>query len=161
VRIQLTAIAVAFLVVPLLAQESRPAAPSNAARLAEAARANDFTTFDTLYRAAPVPAYQTLHELWTYSVTDPAGAFYGADRYNQLVAAYPGLAAAIADHRIVDARGNVFYPSAETRAFLLAQADKGNAGARSSAGAASKRVPPPVAPKTTTPPPPRKAFKKA
>lgn len=92
--------------------------------LLEAARRNDFVSFDALYtaartRGADVSQYATLHELWTYSVTDPIGAFYGRDLYEKLSRAYPGYAAYIADFRIVDDRGNVFYPTSETRKFLL------------------------------------------
>jgi len=98
--------------------------------LAEAARANDFISFDALYREArqrgePVAAYETLHELWVYSVTDPVGAFYGTDIYEKLARAYPGYAQFIEDHSIVDSHGNVFYPTAETREFVLARALEG------------------------------------
>jgi hypothetical protein len=92
--------------------------------LIEAARHNDYVTFDALYTAAKkrgedVSQFATLHDLWTYSVTDPIGAFYGRDLYERLNRAYPGYAAYIADYRIVDNRGNAFYPTSETRAFLL------------------------------------------
>jgi hypothetical protein len=92
--------------------------------LVEAARHNDYVTFDALYTAAKkrgedVSQFATLHDLWTYSVTDPIGAFYGRDLYERLNRAYPGYAAYIADYRIVDNRGNAFYPTSETRAFLL------------------------------------------
>lgn len=92
--------------------------------LLEAARANDYVTFDALYRDAKARgeatgAYDTLYELWTYAVTDPIGAFYGRDLYERLARAYPGYARFIDDYRIVDDRGAVFYPTSETRAFLL------------------------------------------
>ena len=103
--VRLAAIVVA-LVLPLSAQEaprqSRPSSPSSAALLARAAHANDFAAFDTQYRATPVPAFRALHELWTYSVTEPGGAFYGVDMYQRFTRAYPAFAAAIGPHRIVD-----------------------------------------------------------
>jgi hypothetical protein len=101
--------------------------------LEAAARANDFVTFDQLYRDAvrrgdsAVAAYAPLHELWTYGITDPIGAFYGADLYERLARAYPGYASFIAEYRIVDNNGNVFYPTSETRAFLLDRALEGRA----------------------------------
>lgn len=92
--------------------------------LLDAARANDFVSFDALYAAArsrgeDVSRFATLHELWTYSVTDPIGAFYGRELYDRLARAYPGYEAYIADYRIIDSRGNAFYPTSETRAFLI------------------------------------------
>ena len=98
--------------------------------LSEAARNNDFVTFDALFRAAkergePVAAYETLHELWVYSVSDPIGAFYGAETRDRLARAYPGYAAFIEDLRVVDDRGNAYYPTSETRAFLLSRANDG------------------------------------
>lgn len=93
--------------------------------LEDAARANDYATFHSLYEQAPSPAYAPLHELWTYSVNDPIGAFYGPEMYERFAAVYPGFAAYIDDHKIVDDRGNVFYPTSETRAFLLARAVEG------------------------------------
>jgi hypothetical protein len=94
------------------------------ATLLDAARRNDYLGFDALYTAAKrsgedVSPYATLHELWTWSVSDPIGAFYGRDLYERLNRAYPGYAAYIADFRIVDDRGNVFYPTSETRKFLM------------------------------------------
>jgi hypothetical protein len=100
--------------------------------LADAARANDYATFDALYRDAEqrgrsVSAFTALHELWTFSMTDPVGAFYGAATYARLARAYPGYARYIEEHRIVDRNGNVFYPTSETRQFLLARAIEGHA----------------------------------
>ena len=89
--------------------------------LESAARANDFPTFDALYRASPDPAFRALHELWTYSMTDRVGAFYGAETYEKLKREHPRYAEFIAPHKIVDGNGEVFYPSSETRAFLLEQ----------------------------------------
>jgi hypothetical protein len=98
--------------------------------LAEAARNNDFVTFDALYTATersglPVAAFAPLHELWSWSMSDPIGAFYGRDLHNRLARAYPGFAAYIAPYLIVDSNGNAFWPTSETRAFLLEQAMSG------------------------------------
>jgi hypothetical protein len=98
--------------------------------LADAARANDFPTFDALFREAnrrgeQLGAYATLHELWSASINDPVGAFYGPELYQRLSRAYPGYAKFIDDYRIIDDRGNAFYPASETRAFLLARAVEG------------------------------------
>jgi hypothetical protein len=100
--------------------------------LEEAARANDYITFDALYRNAvqrgdSMAAFAPLHEIWTYGITDPIGAFYGPDIYERLVRAYPAFASYIAEYRIVDSNGNVFYPTSETRTFLLDRALEGRA----------------------------------
>jgi hypothetical protein len=121
--------------------------------LVDAVRANDYAAFDTLYRDAvrrgePVGAFAALHDLWTYSVTDPIGAFYGPDLYARLARAYPGYARYIHEYRIVDSNGNVFYPTSETRAFLLDRALEGRAGrvqvAQQSATQASSPAAPPA-----------------
>jgi hypothetical protein len=118
--------------VMLIATAVEPIRDFRGPTLAEAARANDFISFDALYREArqrgeSVVAFETLHELWVYSVTNPIGAFYGADMYEKLARAYPGYAQFIADYSIVDNNGNVFYPTAETREFVLARAIEGRA----------------------------------
>jgi hypothetical protein len=100
--------------------------------LAEAARNNDFVTFDALYRDArrrgeAVAAFETLHELWVYAVTDPIGAFYGVEMYERFARAYPGYSSYIDDMRILDDRGTAYYPTSETRAFLLDRALEGRA----------------------------------
>jgi hypothetical protein len=100
--------------------------------IVDAARANDYAAFDTLYRDAAqrgelVGAFAALHELWTFSMTDPVGAFYGAETYQRLTRAYPGFARYIEEYRIVDANGNAFYPTSETRTFLLDRALEGRA----------------------------------
>lgn len=100
--------------------------------LLDAARANDYITFDALYREAKLRgeslgALETLHELWTYSVTDPIGAFYGAEIHDRLARTYSGFADYIAAFRIVDDHGAVFYPTSETRAFLIDRVVAGNA----------------------------------
>jgi hypothetical protein len=91
----------------------------------EAARNNDYATFHALYEQTRNPAYAPLHELWTYSVNDPIGAFYGPEMYERFASLYPGLAAYIDEYKIVDDHGNVFYPTSETRTFLLARAVEG------------------------------------
>ena len=47
--------------------------------------------------------------------------------HSRFARAYPGFADYIAAYRIVDRNGNVFYPTAETRAFLIRQASGGKA----------------------------------
>ena len=103
----------------LVALAIEPEVDVSAPTLESAARANDFPTFDALYRAEPDPAFRALHELWTYSMTDPVGAFYGAEMYQRFSREAPAYAEFIEPYRIVDSNGNVFYPSSETRAFLL------------------------------------------
>jgi hypothetical protein len=103
--------------------------------ITEAARENDYASFDALYTTAKargerVSQYDALHELWSWSMNSPIGAFYGPDLYERFAAAYPGFADYIADYKIVDSRGNVFYPTAETRRFLLDQAIRGTNGPR-------------------------------
>ena len=103
--------------------------------LSDAARHNDYITFDALYTAAKrrgenVSQFDALHELWTYSVTDPIGAFYGQELYQRLSRAYPRYPAFIDEFRVLDDRGHAFYPTSETRAFLLDQAVEGRPGPR-------------------------------
>ncbi len=113
--------------------------------LAEAALRNDFATFDSLYKAAEargenVTAWRDLHNLWTWSMTDPVGGFYGRETHDRFARAYPNYARFIEDHRIVDANGNVFYPSAETRAFLLSHVhERGTAAFQAAVPPASSR----------------------
>ena len=90
-----------------------------------AASSNDFATFDSLYRSEPQPQYAELHRLWSWSMEHPVGAFYGAEEHARLSAMYPGFEVYIADHSIVDSRGNVFYPTVETRQYLLGRAAAG------------------------------------
>jgi hypothetical protein len=118
--------------VMLIATAVEPIREINAPTLAEAARLNDYNTFDTLYREARqrgenVSQYTTLHELWTYAMTNPIGSFYGEEMYERLARVYPGYAEFIDQHRIVDSRGNVFYPTSETRGFVLERAVEGRA----------------------------------
>ena len=101
--------------------------PVTSLSLADAARRNDYASFDALYSAAlnsgrDVSQYADLHRLWKWSMTDPVGGFYGKEIHAQFARAYPGYAAFIEDFKIVDANGNAFYPTSETRAFLLRNA---------------------------------------
>lgn len=93
--------------------------------LEDAARANDYATFHSLFEQTGSAAYAPLHELWTYSVNDPIGAFYGAEMYERFAALYPDFAPYIDEYKIVDDHGNEFYPTSETRSFLLAKAVEG------------------------------------
>lgn len=115
------------IVEPLVVLASEPVREYQPPTILEAARNNDYLTFDALYIAAKkrgedVTRFDTLHELWTYSVTDPIGAFYGPELHARLSQAYPGFEAYIEPYRIVDDRGQLFYPTSETRSFLLARA---------------------------------------
>jgi hypothetical protein len=104
--------------------------PFDSSLLADAARANDFAAFDALYKGArklgqPVAAYSTLHELWAWSMTDPVGGFYGQETHDRFASSFSGYARYIEEYRIVDSKGHAFYPTSETRAFLLARALEG------------------------------------
>jgi hypothetical protein len=93
--------------------------------LAEAAQRNDFPAFDALFNEHRDPAYAELHDFWKWSLTDPVGAFYDASMHARLAAEYPDYPAFIADYQIVDSHGHAFYPSSETRQFLLRHATIG------------------------------------
>ena len=101
---------------------SVPVEPS----IQRAAQRNDFVTFDTLYKTADangenVARWSELHRFWTWSMTDPVGGFYGPAVHDRFARMYPDYSSFIADYEIVDSRGNAFYPSAETRRFLLSK----------------------------------------
>lgn len=103
---------------------------STSTTLAEAVRQNDFATFDSMYLAAVrrgemVQEFADLHRLWTWAMNDPTGAFYGVEKRGEFARAYPGYTSFIDQFRIIDSNGNAFYPTAETRAFLLQQAEIG------------------------------------
>ena len=96
--------------------------------LGDAAKHNDFPLFDAMFNAAPAhdaSAFAELHSFWKWSMTDPVGAFYGDDVHAKLAARYPDYANYIADFGIIDSHGRAFYPSAETRTFLLKKAISG------------------------------------
>jgi hypothetical protein len=61
-------------------------------------------------------------------MNDPVGAFYGDETYQRLASLYPGFVNYMAAYQIVDSNGNTFYPTAETRRFLLRQAVYGVVG---------------------------------
>ena len=129
-----------------LAIEPEVAAPETPT-LQSAARANDFATFDALYRAKPDPAYRTLHELWTYAMTEPTGAWYGAETCGRLSREYPRFAESIEPYRIVDGKRNAFYPVSETRAFLLRSAEAAPPLSNRRANTKAEAVPPHSTPK--------------
>jgi hypothetical protein len=139
--------------------------------LEEAARANDYVTFNALFEQTPSAAYAPLHELWTHSINDPIGAFYGEEMYERLASRYPEFVAYIDEYKIVDDRGNVFYPTSETRTFLLARAIEGRTVApapepirvaRTERRSGFSLTPASVSePKPVPPPAPRVRFKKA
>lgn len=160
--------------VMLIATAVEPIREYHGPTLAEAARANDYVSFDALYREArargeSVAQYETLHELWTYSVTDPIGAWYGEEMYERLARAYPGFAQFIDEQSVVDSRGNVFYPTAETREYVLARALEGRAPRvlladtprRESPMSTTIDEPAPVVEARATTRPPRRRFQKA
>jgi hypothetical protein len=96
--------------------------------LAEAARTNNYPGFEAIYAAGPQgsQSFDELHRFWKWSLETPVGGFYGVEMHAKFASEYPGYAEYIADYAIVDSHGNVFYPSAETRRFLLQEALKGN-----------------------------------
>ncbi|HEX4912960.1 MAG TPA: hypothetical protein VFV51_03330 [Vicinamibacterales bacterium] len=107
-----------------------PARLSISSTLTDAIRRNDFPGFDSLYRAAVrrgemVQQFEDVHRLWTWAMNDPTGAFYGVEMRNQFARAYPGYSRYIEQFKIIDANGNAFYPTAETRMFLLQQVETG------------------------------------
>ena len=95
--------------------------------LADAAANNDYTAFAALYeslqsRGKSVAAYTPLYDLWTWSVTDSGGEFYGREMYEKLANLYVGFEDYIAQYAAVDDAGNTVWPVSETRAFLLERA---------------------------------------
>jgi hypothetical protein len=93
--------------------------------LAEAALRNDYPAFHQLYVERPSATFAPLHEVWSYAMNNPMGAFYGEELHDRLSRAYPSYAAYIENYRLVDDRGQVFYPTAETRRFLAERAVAG------------------------------------
>lgn len=101
------------------------------ATLRAAATANDFRAFDALVRKAKLNgedlgAFGDLYDVWSFSESTATGAYYGATVHDRLAARYPDYAKYIEDYRVTDSHGQSFYPSAETRNFLLQQAIEGN-----------------------------------
>lgn len=111
--------------------------------LSDAAQRNDFPAFAVIYadsKPREAASFAELDDFWKWSLTDPLGGFYGADMHARLAARYPDYEAFIADYRIVDSNGNSFYPSSETRAFLLKKA-VGGAAAKVASVRQPKAVP--------------------
>lgn len=111
--------------------------------LSDAAQRNDFPAFAMIYadsKPREAASFAELDNFWKWSLTAPLGGFYGADMHARLAARYPDYEALIADYRIVDSNGNSFYPSSETRAFLLKKA-VGGAAAKVASVRQPKAVP--------------------
>ncbi len=105
--------------------------------------ANDFRRFDaalavakSLAEAMPlgpqrnalrrcIVVYEDVDAIWSFAVHDRYGTYFNDDSLpgmrDRLNADYPGYETFIAGYRVADRKGNVFYPTAETRAFLLKQ----------------------------------------
>jgi hypothetical protein len=109
-----------------------------------------------------LPVYDDLQELWSYEQANAIGAFYDdaslPGMHAHLVSRYRGYAAYISDFQITADDGRKFYPTAETRKFLVREAAKGtgvktpaplSAGASAHPPSGSAR--PRVASKTATP----------
>ena len=119
---------VTMLIVALVAVVSVSAVGQQAdLTLADAARNNNYPRFEELYAAAPpeAKAFAELQKFWKWSLEDRVGGFYGKEMHDRFARQYPGYAEYIADYAIVDSNNNTFYPSSETRRFLLQQAEKG------------------------------------
>jgi hypothetical protein len=128
--------------------------------LAEAARGNDYASFHAMYvSSSDRAAYESLHELWQYSIENPTGAFYGREMYERFARAWPGFAEYIADYSLVDSNGNTFYPTAETRAFLLRRIEQGRSTPRVLIADTPRRAATTSA--ITTRPTPRRRLQKA
>ncbi|HEX7678307.1 MAG TPA: hypothetical protein VF713_09295 [Thermoanaerobaculia bacterium] len=69
--------------------------------------------------------YEDVDVVWSFAVRDRYGAYFNDDSlpgvHDRLNADYPGYDDFIADYRVADRKGNVLYPTAETRTFLLKQ----------------------------------------
>jgi hypothetical protein len=67
--------------------------------------------------------YEDVDAVWSFAVRDRYGAYFNDDSlpgmHDRLNADYPGYDDFIADYRVADRKGNVLYPTAETRTFLL------------------------------------------
>jgi hypothetical protein len=102
---------------------------------------NDFRRFEaalavakSLAEAMPIGAqrndlrrsilvYEDIDAIWGFAVHDHYGAYFNDDSLpgmrDRLNADYPDYEAFIAEYRVTDRKGNILYPTAETRAFLL------------------------------------------
>jgi hypothetical protein len=110
---------------------TEPVRPTDAqlgpATLALAVAANDYAAFERLYaqavsRGEDLSAYRDIHELWSYAQSDRIGAFYTDELHDRLARRYPQYRSYIEDYRVLDSRGRAYYPTVETRSFLLQQA---------------------------------------
>ena len=110
-------------------------AASATAAMREALATNDAPRFEAAYKrarelGANVAAYDDIEKVWSFANSDPNGAFYGSEMHDRLAAKYPAYARYIEQYRLVDARGQVWYPTSETRTFLAKQL-RGGEGATS------------------------------
>ena len=103
----------------------------------DALATNDAPRFEAAYKrarelGANVAAYDDIEKVWSFANSDPNGAFYDREMHDRLAAKYPAYARYIEQYRLVDARGQVWYPTSETRAFLAKQLGvRGGEGATS------------------------------
>ncbi len=69
--------------------------------------------------------YEDVDAVWSFAVRDRYGAYFNDDSlpgmHDRLNADYPGYDDYIAEYRVADRKGNVLYPTTETRRFLLKQ----------------------------------------
>ncbi|HVR39136.1 MAG TPA: hypothetical protein VMU84_08565 [Thermoanaerobaculia bacterium] len=111
---------------PIIDLPAEPVLIEQTPTLEDSARRNDYPSFDTLFneasRRGDAREFTALHDLWTYSINERIGAFYGKEMHDKLARAYSGYESYIEPFRIVDSRGHVFYPTAETKSYLLQQA---------------------------------------
>jgi hypothetical protein len=64
--------------------------------------------------------YDDLDRIWTFQLETTTGAFFDAPTVPaDIMRRYPGYERAVADQVFIDARGHRFYPTVETREFLL------------------------------------------
>lgn len=142
---------------------AEPVQPPVELTLADAARQNNFPLFEALYAKGGEenPRFSELYTFWKWSMTDRIGAFYGEDVHARFAGEYPDYASYIADYDIVDSNGHTFYPSAETRAFLLKHAIEGTAPKHRETTAVAKAKNKPAAHEIATPKPVVKAVPKA
>ena len=72
--------------------------------------------------------YEDVDAVWSFAVRDRYGAYFNDDSlpgmHDRLNADYPGYDDYIAEYRVADRKGNVLYPTMETRAFLLKQLER-------------------------------------
>jgi hypothetical protein len=97
------------------------------------------------YALAASPGQSTatsadLQALSAYQQENAAGSWYGAEMHDRLAAAYPGYGKYIADFAIVDGHGETYYPTTETRRFLLQEARNSNSSRRALTSIAENRL---------------------